>query len=227
MRAVFFAALAALAFVPGVTAQQTASAPADAVITVEFSNPDLSPSQWTLTLHPDGRGHFRSMSAIGPAVAADPPGELRTPDLDRDIQLSSKFAMSVFETAARHKWFAEPCESHLKVAFQGWKTLSYAGLEGNGSCRFNFSRDREIQSLGDTFMAVAQTIMEGARLEMLLQHDPLGLDKEIDSLVVAAKDGRAQQLEAIKGILERLAGDENVMEMVRKRARMLMAGSSF
>jgi hypothetical protein len=223
MRAVFFSALAALLLAPVIPAQQTITAPSEPVITVDFSNPDLAPSQWTLTLHPDGRGHFRSVTNA--AVAADPPGELRTPDVDRDVQLSSKFAMNVFQIAGRHGWFDEPCESHIKVAFQGWKTLSYSGPQGKGSCRFNFSHDKEIQSLGDSFMAVSETIIEGARLQMLLQHDPLGLDKEIDSLLSAAKDGRAQQIGAIRDILERLASDENVMEMVRKRARILLAGA--
>jgi len=39
----------------------------------------------------------------------------------------------------------------------------------------------------------------------------------------AAGDGRVQQIGAIRGILERLAGDDAVMERVRKRARMLLA----
>jgi hypothetical protein len=58
---------------------------------------------------------------------------------------------------------------------------------------------------------------------MLLQHDPLGLDQEMEYLVEAARDGRVQQICAIRGILERLAEDQGVMERVRKRARVLLA----
>jgi hypothetical protein len=58
---------------------------------------------------------------------------------------------------------------------------------------------------------------------MFLQHDPLGLDAETEYLVEAASDGRAQQIVAIRAILERLAEDERVMERVRKRARVLLA----
>ena len=74
----------------------------------------------------------------------------------------------------------------MKVAFQGWKTLTYTGPAGQGSCTFNYSRDKEIQALGDP-SAVAQTILEGARLEMLLQHDRLGLDKEMEYLTEAVR----------------------------------------
>ena len=70
---------------------------------------------------------------------------------------------------------------------------------------------------------VATTIIEGARLEKLLQHDPLGLDKEIQNVQEAAEDGRAQQICSIKDILERLSEDNSVLERVRKRAKALLA----
>ena len=122
------------------------------------------------------------------------------PAVDRDIQVSAAFANRVFAAAQRHNWFNEACESHLKVAFQGWKTLSYTGPQGRGSCTFNYSKNKEIQNLGDSLEAVAETILEGARLELLLQHDRLGLDAEMEFLTEAVEDGRAQQVCAIQAI---------------------------
>jgi hypothetical protein len=190
------------------------------MVRVDFSNPGLTPSKWTLEFHPDGSGHFRSVR--GEAA----PQDLRlieAPNIDRDVQVSQKFAERVFQIARRHKWFDSGCESHLKVAFQGWKKLSYSGPEGEGSCEFNYSKDVEIQQLGDSVVAVATTIVEGARLETLLQHDPLGLDKEIQNVQEAAGDGRAQQICSIRDILERLSQDSAVMERVRKKAKALLA----
>jgi len=198
---------------------QAASA-ANPVIQVDFSNPGLSPPQWTLTLNPDGSGHFRS------TMGKTPPGglkEIETPNLDLDIQVSAQFASRVFNTARNHNWFNEACESHLKVAFQGWKTFSYTGGSGMGTCTFNYSKDKDIQQLGDSMQAVAQTILEGARLQVLLQHDPLGLDQEMEYLTEAVGDGRAQQVSVIRDILLRLAKDDDVMERVRKRAKALLA----
>jgi hypothetical protein len=192
---------------------------ADPVIQVEFSDPELNPSHWTLMLHPDGAGHFSSQMGSTPADDK----EMEVPNINRDVQLSAAFTNHVFEEAQRHKWFNEECDSHLKVAFQGWKTLTYRGPEGHGSCTFNFSKDKDIQSLSDSLQAVAETILEGARLEMLLQHDRLGLDKEMAFLVDAAGNGRAQQICAIRGILVRLAQDDEVLERVRKRAKLLLA----
>jgi hypothetical protein len=48
----------------------------------------------------------------------------------------------------------------------------------------------------------------------------------MEFLAEAAGDGRAQQLCAIRGILERLAQDDSVLERVRKRARMLLDQST-
>lgn len=197
---------------------QAGSAP-DPVVVVDFTNPAVSPSHWTLTLHPDGSGHFY-------AERGNPPNQgegMDVPDVDRDIRLSPDFAGHVFQTAKGHNWFNQKCESHLKVAFQGWKKFSYTGPEGSGSCTFNYSQDREMQALGDSLVGVAETLREGARLEMLLQHDRLGLDREMEYISDSAKDGRLVQIGAIREILERLAGDDEVLERVRKRAQILLA----
>ena len=197
-------------------AQASAAGP---VIQVDYANPGLSPAQWTVTLHRDGTGHFRSQMGNPPESGRQ---VMDTPAVDRDFEVSSGFAARVFGIAERHNWFNQECESHLKVAFQGWKTFAYTGPEGQGACTFNYSKDKEIEDLGESIEGVAETILEGARLEMLLQHDRLGLDAEMEFLTDAAADGRAQQICAIRDILERLAQDDQVLERVRKRARALL-----
>jgi hypothetical protein len=190
------------------------------VIEVDFTNPGLSPSHWVLTLNPDGTGHFWS-EHLKMEQAAAPGQPSPPPSVDRDIKVSAAFAGHVFEEARRHRLFAEECESHMKVAFQGWKKLSYRGPGGEGSCRFNYSKDKGIEELGESLVAVAETILEGSRLDWLLRYDRLGLDREMDYVVEGAGDGRLLEMGTIRGVLERLAGDESVLERVRKRARTL------
>lgn len=201
-------------------AQQMAMASADPVVQVDFTNAALSPSHWTLTLHPDGSAHFRSEHGGAP-----PEGSplITAPDVDRNLRLSAPFTAHVFETARRHKFFNEACESRLKVAFQGSKRLTYTGPDGQGSCEFNYSKDKEIETLGDALVSAASTIVEGARLVKLEQHDRLGLDQEMEMLVEGSADGRFAEMGAIREILVHLAEDDAVLERVRKRARMLLA----
>jgi hypothetical protein len=197
-----------------------ALADAGASLVMDYSNPGLTPAHWVLTLHADGSGHFSSERGNAPV---DPSQGFEPADIDRDIQVSAEFASRVFNTARQERNFSSDCESHMKVAFQGWKKLTYSGPDGTGSCRFNYSKDKQIQALGESLVAVASTVVEGARLEVLLQHDRLGLDKEMDFIMEASGDGRVQQIGAIRPILERLADDPEVMERVRKHARVLLA----
>lgn len=188
---------------------------------IDFSNPGLSPSTWSLVLHPDGSAHFHSERGN---AASGTPRTIEPATVDRDVRLDEQFASRVFDTVHRHDLLRDGrCESHLKVAFQGWKKLSYSGPDGSGSCEFNYSKDKEIQALGDALVSVASTIVEGARLELLLQHDPLGLDRELQYIHESAQDGRLQQICAIRGILMKLEEDPLVMERVRKYARTLLA----
>jgi hypothetical protein len=55
-----------------------------------------------------------------------------------------------------------------------------------------------------------------------MQHDRLGMDKEMEDLVSAAHDGNAQEMEVIQDILERIANDEQILERVRRKARLLL-----
>lgn len=218
VRRIFLAS--AMAVLCGCVARADAGAGPGTVVVVDFTNPAASPSHWTLTLHPDGSAHFRSQRGDPPAGERS---RIDVPDVERDVRLNPDFAAQVFSTAERHHRFNEKCDSKLKVAFQGWKQLDYTGPDGHGSCRFNYSQDKDIQALGDTMVAVAETILEGAKLELLLQHDRLGLDQEMEYLCQAAKDGRVKQLGAIRDILTRLAADDEVLDRVRKRARRLLA----
>jgi hypothetical protein len=217
LRCLVLFTLSGLAFAPFARGQAAQSP--DSAIVADFTNPSVSPAHWTLTLHPDGSGHFRSERGNPPSTGSQ---EIDASDVDRDFRVSTRFAEYVFQVGRGKGWFNLECESHMKVAFQGWKKLTYVGPEGHGSCTFNYSKDKEIQELGDSLVGVAETLLEGARLEMLEQHDRLGLDREMENLTEAVKDGRMKQIESIRGILEKLEGDPEVLDRVHKRARALL-----
>jgi hypothetical protein len=212
--------IAATALPPAARTQ--VAPPPSPVVVVDFTNPGISPSHWVITLRRDGSGHFHSDRGEPPSTESK---ETDVPFVDRDIQVSPSFAGHVFQTAQQHHWFNEECESHLKVAFQGWKKISYSGPEAEGSCTFNYSKDKDTQALGDALLGVAETVLEGARIEMLLQHDRLGLDKEMEFMVEASKDGRLREIGAIREILAKVEGDPEVLDRVRKKARALLTHS--
>lgn len=211
--------LAVLVFAAGSGSALPSQQPAE--IQIDFTNEQLVPSHWTLKFTPDGNGQF---DAEGGRPAKDDGNTIWAGDVHRPVQLSPAFAEQVFATARMRRYFAFPCESHMKVAFQGLKRLSYSGPDGNGACEYNYSKDKEIQALGNSLMGVENTIMSGARLEKLLQHDRLGLDQELENLASAAHEGNAVELGAIRETLTRIASDEQVMERARRKARLLLTG---
>jgi hypothetical protein len=99
---------------------------------LDYSNPGLTPAHWVLTLHTDGSGHFRSERGD---AQVDPSQGFEPADIDRDVQVSAEFASRVFATVHQEKNLNMDCESHMKVAFQGWKKLTSRGADGTGSCR--------------------------------------------------------------------------------------------
>lgn len=215
MKGLFLALVALFLVLP-------AHADQERVVQVDFSNPSLYPAQWTLVLHPDGSGHFHAEGGTRPT---DYPDTMFPAKIDRDVRLSPEFTNRIFQTVHQEKILRNKCESHLKVAFQGLKKISYTGPDAEGGCEFNYSTNKQIQDFGESLVAVGSTLIEGARLELLYQHDPLGLDKAIQYVVEASGDGRMQQISTIRNILERLEDDPRVLDRVRKQARMLLARS--
>lgn len=187
-------------------------------VRLNYSNAQLIPAQWTLVLWPDGRGHFhaeRGSAKDSEASSMEPQA------IDRDVQVSGAFAGRIFDMMHQHPPEQGHCENHSKVAFQGLKTLEYRGPNGALTCTFNYAKEREVGEVADSLISVAATLIEGERLTMIWEHDPLGLDKQIQFMTEAAADGRLQQICAIRDTLQRLAADPGVMERVRKRAAKL------
>jgi hypothetical protein len=214
------AGLLTAAFLMAGSGKAQANAAQNSVLQADYSHPELTPSHWTLTIHPDGSGHFHS---AGKGTATETRRNFEVVEVDREIHLSQGFTRRAFAVAEKSHWFHTQCESIVKVAFMGSMEFRYSGAGGEGSCRFNYSENKEIKSLAAAVQSVAETILEGARLEMYLQHDRLGLDKETEQLTEGVDSGGFSELYLIRDELERLSADPEVLERVRKRAGLLAA----
>ena len=130
----------------------SAKADPTSMVTVNFSNPQLYPAQWTLTVHPDGSGHFHAEGGSRSGNQAD---TLFPARVDRDVHLSTSFTNRVFQTVHDTRILDGKCESHLKVAFQGLKKITYSGPDAQGGCEFNYSKYKEIQDLGESLVVIS------------------------------------------------------------------------
>ncbi len=185
-----------------------------------FENPKLDPASYTMVIDEDGEGKFHSEPGT---VAPADLGALAPQGVAQEITITGPLLRQIFGVARSHHFFAMACESTKdKVAFTGKKLMSYKGSDGAGACTFNYSRDQQLNQLADELAAVAFTINAGRRIRVEHEHDRLSLDAELESLMEAARNGQALQLQNIAPTLELVASDEAVLSRARARANKLL-----
>ena len=193
-----------------------------AKVSFQFDRTGLPVPHFTLRLQDDGAGRYQADQAEIPATADidarsscsahRPTNQPDQGDRCEDIQSSA---------GANH--FNIECETKAKnIADTGKKTLSYTGADGSGSCTYNYSENKTVGALTDTFLGIAYTIDEGRRLEFLHRYDRLGLDAEMISFEQELEAGRALELGTISPTLAAIADDTAVIQRVRLRAQKML-----
>jgi hypothetical protein len=207
------------------TAQPTESVAAtkgQAEVSFQFDRPGLPVPHFTLRLHEDGTGRYEADQAETRATATSMRGQAAQ-HVDRQISLTKATAVKVFKAARILNYFNIECLSKAKnIADTGKKILSYTGADGSGSCTYNFSENKTVDMLTNTFQAIAYTMDEGRRLEFLHRYDRLGLDAEMISLAQEIEAGRALELGTISPTLASIADDTSVIQRVRLKASKML-----
>jgi hypothetical protein len=199
-----------------------ASAKAQAEVSFQFDRTGLPVPRFTLRLKEDGSGRYEADQAEIAATTTSMRGQAAQ-HIDRPINLSKGTVAKIFKAARTLNYFNIECASKLKnIADTGKKTLSYTGPDGSGSCVYNYSENKTVGTLTDTFLAIAYTIDEGRRLEFLHRYDRLGLDAEMISLAQEVEAGRAVELGTISPALASIADDTAVIQRVRLKAQKMI-----
>ena len=200
---------------PDAATASAAEGKGGATVSFGFERPGLAVPHFVLTVREDGSGRYLADEAAGAGSAGQ--------HVDRPVQMTQATMARIFAVARAQHNFNVPCESKIKnLANTGRKTLTYAGPDGAGSCVYNYSEIKDVQSLTDTFLATAFTLDEGRRLEFKKRFDRLGLDAEISALAHAAEAKQAVELGTISAVLTGIANDTELMERVRLRAAKLL-----
>jgi len=201
--------LSGAALLMGVAAG-AAEAPALKWTAVELSmtprTDQVSPA-WKVRLQADGAGMYSEGES---ADAKQMPLTVSAATLER---------LKPGEHAAK----SGKCETKAKnIAKTGEKTIRYEAADKSAECTFNYSDDAGLMSTTATFLAIADTMQRGERLQHDLRYDRLGLDAEMEALVAAQKDGSAIEIGNIASILQTLVSDDHVIDRVRRRAARLL-----
>jgi hypothetical protein len=210
------------------SAAQTAAPATDAStakpaeVSFQFDRTGLPVPRFTLRLREDGTGNYQADQAEIAATATSMRGQAAQ-HVDRPIRLSSGTVAKIFKAARAADHFNVECASKLKnIADTGKKTLSYTGSDGSGSCVYNYSENKPVDTLTNTFLGIAYTIDEGRRLEFLHRYDRLGLDAEMISFAGELDAGRALELGTISPTLAAIADDTALIQRVRLKAQKML-----
>jgi hypothetical protein len=216
------AVCSALAFAQGAVSPAAAPAKVSAEVSFQFERNGLPVPRFTLLLREDGSGTYKADQVEIPATGNAMRGQAAQ-HIDRPINLTHETVAKIFKAAHSLNYFNIECASKIKnIADTGKKTLSYTGADGSGSCTYNYSENKTVATLTDTFLAIAYTIDEGRRLEFLHRYDRLGLDAEMISFGQELEAGRALELGTISPALAAIADDPAVIQRVRLRATKML-----
>jgi hypothetical protein len=225
LRIVLGSALVACSAVTFAQTTDHATAPSGktpAEVSFQFDRTGLPVPRFTLSLHEDGTGTYKADQVEQPATANSMRGQAAQ-HIDRSIHLTPETVSKIFKAARSLNYFNIECESSAKnIANTGKKTLTYTGADGSGSCTYNYSENKSVDTLSNSFLAIAYTMDEGRRLEFLHRYDRLGLDAEMISLGQEIEAGHAMELGTITPALAAIADDTAVIQRVRLRAQKML-----
>ena len=208
--------------------QETAAAPgAGETLTFRMDHSGTTLASYTFTINEDGSAVYAASYPPDPpkfspyaATAATAPNA----QVSTTIQLTPGTTERLFEHVRATNGFHDGCASKAKhIANTGQKTLVYSSGGKEATCSWNYSEDKNVVFVADTFEAIALTLDEGRKLDQKHRYDRLALDPEIEFLFDSAKQGKAQELATIAPALRAIADDPQVLERVRTRAAKLLA----
>jgi hypothetical protein len=196
------------------------TAPTTAVtFTLDFPNSD--PSHYAITVDADGHATYDCTSkASGDADPEPYHSEFTMTPANRD---------RVFLWARQAGYFSGKIDSgNRKLAFTGEKTLTYQEGEKSSSASYNISNLEPVRQLTTLFQTMESTLDYGRQLTYSYRYQKLALDDELKRMEAQARNNDLSEIQSVAPILEEIAGDSSVMNLVRARARELiqMSGRS-
>jgi len=197
--------------------------PAGATIVYHFDRPGLPVPSYTYAVHEDGSGTFHATLEPLRTEGATAAVSVQKIETTVPIVLTAATAAKLFQAVRSTDHFRNRCESKAKnVADTGSKTIEYDGPDGPASCTFNYTENKALQSVTDTFSAITETLEFGRRMDFDHRYDRLGLDADMASLVAAVKDKNAIEVQTIAPTLQAIVKDGALIERVRVAAGKLL-----
>jgi hypothetical protein len=198
-----------------------ASAPAAAgpipSVTFKFDFPGADPDHYAIAVSSDGHAVYDSNGKLSLQSDEGDPFHL-------EFTISQPTRARVFDLAQKARYFDGKIDSGKKgLANTGAKTLVYQDGEKIAQATYNYSPLPAVQELTALFQQLSMTLEFGRRLEYYRHYQKTALDEELRHMEEQSNQGGLQEVAAVAPILQQIVNDSSLMNVVRARARRLLA----
>jgi len=191
----------------------SAQQPATVTFTLDF--PNSEPDHYVISVSSDGSATYESNGKLSPDAQADASR--------LEFSLSPVTRVRIFDLAKRAHYFQGDIDSKKhNLASTGRKTLSYKDDQRSTQATYNYSPISAVQDLTQLFQNLSATLEFGRRLEYFHHYQKLALDDELKRMEEAAKEDGLAELATVSPILQQIANDSSVINLVRARAQRLL-----
>lgn len=189
-------------------------------VTFTFDFPGSDPSHYALAVAADGHTKYTSTGKLNESSEGGETFQL-------EFTLSEVTRNRIFDLARRSHYFEGELDSRKKgLASTGVKTLAYRDGQKSRQASYNYSPNPAVQELTQIFQGMSATLEFGHRLDYYHRYQKLALDEETKRMEEMAKDNDLVELQALTGILEGIATDATVINVVRARAQRILDRST-
>jgi hypothetical protein len=211
-------ALVAIVALSALAVSQSATRPmvSAPLITFTLDFPQSNPAQYSIAI--DATGHA-SYECTGTVEQDSDPQVYRL-----EFEVSASTREKIFQWAKQAKYFAGKIDSgNDKLAFTGAKVLSYRDGERSNTAHYNYSNLQPVRELTTLLQSMAGTLEYGRRLEYFHHYQKLALDVELKRMDAQARNNELAELQAVAPVLQKIADDSTVINVVRARAKDLLS----
>jgi hypothetical protein len=167
--------------------------------------------RFKLSLEESGRGNFEAKPREGQLVSRNL--EVSTETMQ---QLFSLFESAQFLSSNRDY------ESHFKVADMGMKTIVLQKKGRSREVRFNYTTDRNINTIADQLNGIVTTELRADSLEKSMKYDKLGLPDQITALQNELNGHWLAEPQLLLPVLRQIANNPAYFNMVQRKAHQLI-----
>jgi hypothetical protein len=190
---------------------------APASVTFRFDFPGAEPNHYVVSVSADGHASYDSNGKLSLQSEAGDPYHL-------DFTVSESTRARVFDLAQKAHYFAGKIDSGKKnLANTGTKVLVYTNADKTTQATYNYSPIQAVQGLTAIFQQLSMTLEFGRRLDYYRHYQKTALDEELKNMEQQSIENALEDVSAVAPILQQIATDSSLMNVVRARAQRLLA----